>query len=390
MAMRINIFTSIDDAAETWKEAEAEGICSGFQSFSWLSTWQETIGQFERVAPHIVQLVDESGLTLMLLPLGIRCRFGLRTLRFLGGRLTDYNAPILRADFVLGGGVAVWVELWDRILRALPPVDIVRLERMPQSIEDLENPFARLPGVRPAMASFHAVLKDGFEEFRRSRSVTLRRDTQRKRRRLAELGNVSFHIADTPADAEAYLAVIARQKAKRQREMGESCILDIPAYRAFYTRMASEYCRSGFIQTSALRVGDEIVAGHWGMIYRGRFYWLMPAYAGKHWAKYSTGRILLDHLIEWSFAQHFRTFDFTIGDEAYKHQWCDGKVPLFELEQPRTYKGILPALTSRLIARTRERVRQCPRLLGHAKRARRLVLNSQAVGRALVEKLRRG
>ena len=36
------------------------------------------------------------------------------------------------------------------------------------------------------------------------------------------------------------------------------------------------------------------------------------------WGKLSPGRLLLDGLVEWSFLQGLRNFDFTIGDEPYK------------------------------------------------------------------------
>jgi CelD/BcsL family acetyltransferase involved in cellulose biosynthesis len=37
----------------------------------------------------------------------------------------------------------------------------------------------------------------------------------------------------------------------------------------------------------------------------------------------SPGRLLLDSLVEWSFLQGFREFDFTIGDEPYKGTFCN-------------------------------------------------------------------
>jgi len=40
-------------------------------------------------------------------------------------------------------------------------------------------------------------------------------------------------------------------------------------------------------------------------------------------AKYSAGRILLMRLLEWCFINNSKSFDFTIGGENYKKDWCD-------------------------------------------------------------------
>ena len=48
----------------------------------------------------------------------------------------------------------------------------------------------------------------------------------------------------------------------------------------------------------------------------------MPSYDAA-WDRLSPGRLLLDHLIEWSFCQGLGEFDFTIGDEPYKATFCN-------------------------------------------------------------------
>ena len=48
----------------------------------------------------------------------------------------------------------------------------------------------------------------------------------------------------------------------------------------------------------------------------------MPSY-DPAWGKASPGRLLLEHLIECSFREGLRAFDFTIGDEPYKASFCN-------------------------------------------------------------------
>src|SRR5688572_4098107 len=98
-SMRMDIFHSFSEIEPQWRKAQEYCDCYGFQTFEWLSTWHETIGAAERIEPRIVHVADACGNTLMLLPLAIQQRFGLSFLTFLGGVVTDYNAPIIRADF---------------------------------------------------------------------------------------------------------------------------------------------------------------------------------------------------------------------------------------------------------------------------------------------------
>ena len=65
----------------------------------------------------------------------------------------------------------------------------------------------------------------------------------------------------------------------------------------------------------------------------------MPTYEGGEWVRYSTGRLLLLELIKWSIENGLKYFDFTIGGEAYKKEWCDIEDNLYELINPVSFKG---------------------------------------------------
>jgi CelD/BcsL family acetyltransferase involved in cellulose biosynthesis len=65
----------------------------------------------------------------------------------------------------------------------------------------------------------------------------------------------------------------------------------------------------------------------------------MPTYAGGEWGRYSTGRLLLVHLIEWSIRNGLRAFDLTVGDEDYKGAWADTRERLFHITYEPTLQG---------------------------------------------------
>lgn len=88
-----------------------------------------------------------------------------------------------------------------------------------------------------------------------------------------------------------------------------------------------------------MTVGGVVVSTHVGMISHDRFYMLLPSYAGGEWYKYSTGRLLLEHLMETSIDDGCSLFDYTVGDDAYKKDWTDSVLPLYVLTVPLSLKA---------------------------------------------------
>jgi CelD/BcsL family acetyltransferase involved in cellulose biosynthesis len=137
---------------------------------------------------------------------------------------------------------------------------------------------------------------------------------------------------------------------------------------AFYKAISGASFRFGAMHVSRLRVEADTVATHVGALYRNRFYWLMAGYEGGSWARYSAGRILLESLVEWCIERKVKTFDLTVGDEAYKRQWANRTMALHEIRTALTWKGRLILLWWHIV----ERARRDPRLRSIAMPLKRL------------------
>jgi CelD/BcsL family acetyltransferase involved in cellulose biosynthesis len=340
-SIRIEVFHSVDEVEAKWREAQECCACYGFQTFEWLSTWYKTIGISLGVEPLIVYVADTSRNTLMLLPLGLQRRLGLSFISFLGGDTTDYNAPIVRADFAASLDAAVVDGLMARVLKQLPKADVILLKRVPLLIEGSVNPLLRLPGLKHTGNAWVAVLGQTFADFKKRRSAKHLRAAERNWRRLSEIAPTRVCIADTPDSAAEIMRALVLQKRRRWREMGSADLFAKPGYLAFYSTLAERHLKTGLIQVSALRVGEAIVATHWGMVFRSRFYWLMPTFEAGDWARFSVGGLLMQSLVEWSISRGLSRFDLTIGDEAYKRLWVDHTMPLYEYIRGMTTKGRL-------------------------------------------------
>uniref|UniRef100_UPI0035B21F22 GNAT family N-acetyltransferase n=1 Tax=Rhodoblastus sp. TaxID=1962975 RepID=UPI0035B21F22 len=348
------------DVEDIWRQAQENCACYGFQTFEWLSTWQATIGDAEGIKPHIVQVADRSGNTLMLLPLGIQRRFGLSLLKFLGGDATDYHAPIVRTVFAAALGAAGLDRLMARVMEQLPPVDVIDFEKMPLKIEDATNPLAALPGVEHVHNAHIATLGATFDAFKERRSKKFFRTGDRRWRQLSRIAPVHFCICNANEALTNIISILISQKRRMYWKTGCRDLFDNPRLHRFYTSLAQNNLSTGLIQTSSLCVGETVAAAHIGMVFRGRFYWILPSYDADNWARYSPGRLLMQNLIEWSISAGLKTFDLTIGDEDYKRLWADHTVPLYQFTSGLTVTGKIYLLIRTAGGRLRAFARQRP------------------------------
>lgn len=342
------------DAIESrWRQAQTTCAGYGFQSFDWLQTWQRTLGDAQGWAPYLVALVEREELTesshprtLMLLPLGIRRRRGVRTLAFLGGEVTDYNTGLFDPAFAAtleAGGTQMFTQLWQQVLAALPAVDLIRLRRMPETIDaghtTVRNPYTSLAAAIANENAYAATLPETFAAFQQPRSAKMFADTRRQARRLAGLGTVRIAIDETGPARAAVIEAMARQKSRRWQQTASRDLFAEPGYLAFYQALAADGLAGGAVLVSALYVDGCIVATHWGIRYGQRLYWLMPGYEVGEWERYSSGRILLDAVVQWAITEKLALFDLTVGEEAYKQQWSDQRLALYALNAARTPLG---------------------------------------------------
>ncbi len=339
--MKCIVARSFDEAEAMWRSFEAVAECWPFQHFDFLSTWHRTIGNDEQIAPCIARVDRDDGRPLMLLPLGIERRGSMRVLSWLGGQVADYKGPLLLPDAseeLISGGFAT---LWRNVLRELPAFDTIHFDSQPELIGSQRNPFTTL-AVQDHPSSAHYSLLDGdlSSYVASKRSSKSRWQMRRKYARLKELGAVEWVMPVEESGIVPVMSALFEQKSRNYAELGVRDLFARPAYREFYLEMAKEHARSGLVNLSALTLNGEVVAAHWGLVARKRFFFLMPSYADGEVQRYSPGNILLQHLFEWCFENGIEAFDFTVGDETYKQHWCDHELKLFDHTQGATIMGM--------------------------------------------------
>jgi len=316
-----------------------------FQCRDHLEVWLKTIGASTHTKPYFVEVRRRDEIV-MFIPLGVAIRHGVRVLAFLDGGVSDYNAPIL-FPAAAALDAQTMSGLWRKIRSQAPPFDVACLEKMPQKAGPLSNPFAMLG--RHAWSSSGHLLRLSRDSLQKKRDAD---DSNRQRRRLAKIGDLRFAIASHPDEIAHIFDVFVVQKSRRYQETLGTPGFDVPGQRDYYRQMSLGLAGRGCL-LAHLNVGEEIIATAWCLTAGQVFYYMMCAYDGGEWRKYSPGRLLLEELVRWARQAGFEIFDLGIGDENYKLHWQQDCVSLSGGLYPATISGhaYVAALGLRKVAR---------------------------------------
>lgn len=354
--IKITLFDSFEEARLVWETFEKQGDCYAFQSYNWLKTWYDTVGIYASLKVCIVLIETPVGEPVMLLPLGIEDRSSISRLIWLGGLITDYNAPILSSDYSKQLSEQTFHEIWKKIMESLPSFDIIWFERMPEFVNKQRNPFLKLSCSPNASSAHFSHLKGTFESFYRAhRNAKSISTLKRNQRRLKEHGELVFSIAKNDKDIDCFMEKMIHQKSRSYAEMGVPILFEKQGYRDFFYAVSKNHIKDCFIHLSALTLDDRILATHWGLVYKKRFYHLLPTYEQCELTKYSLGNILLWNLLEWGLDNNIEIYDFTVGDEPYKFHWSDQELKLYDYYRPNTITGVFyitPLKIMRILKRT--------------------------------------
>ena len=330
MTLRVTVAASPFDFGDLWPKIDRPGSARVhiFQTAELLQLWCATIGKARGVAPLFLRVDGASGEPIMLVSMGLERRAaGVRVLTYLDGGVSDYNAPILLTDEPVTSSPGA---LWRALTEALPTFDVAMLEKMPHQVLGAGNPLSNLAAEAQPPSAHVVPLQGDWPAFVRTR-LHRPKDSRRKMSRLAEHGEVRFVIAETQSDVERLFPVLIAQKTRRYLDLNSEDGFDRPGYRDYYRTVTTELFPRGVVHLSALEVGGEILATHWGLTFNQRFYALMLAFAEHPLSRYSPGRLLVERLVEWSFARGLSAFDLGVGDMAWKQHFSPERVPLRHL-----------------------------------------------------------
>ena len=374
--VRITICETLPEIERDWRAFEQTADGTVFQCFDWLATWQRHIGAGEGVRPAIVVGHDRAGDILFLLPLAVHAAGSVRELTWLGSALCDYNGPLLAPDFSTRIDQTLFLSLWQDIVRRLQAYprlrfDIVALEKMPDRVGEQYNPLRSLGGAVNPSGAYLTHLSGDWESFySAARSSATRRRDRTKRKKLSEFGEIKFVSAATEAEIRTSLNTLMEQKARSFAHMGVGNLFAKPGHASFYRALAGDAATRPFVHVSRLDVGAEPAAVNLALVHRGRYYHLLASYTDGDLARFGPGAAHLHDLMRYAIENGCRIFDFTIGDERYKRDWCDTELALYDYIAPVTWRGALAAAPRLAGQKLKRWIKQTPMLWATAVKIR--------------------
>jgi CelD/BcsL family acetyltransferase involved in cellulose biosynthesis len=338
---KINIHYTFDEISDTWEEFDKNSYGYVFQSFNWVSHWQKTIGDNTGYKPCIVEVKDQNDKLLMLLPLSIQYKFGIKILTFAGG---DYSCGLFCKEFYNYFDKNSFSNIIERIIKKINNIDLVYFTSQPDNIGSLKNPIVNFLSVYQYHAKSHQIILDNnWEKYEQTIKKKIIKDTERQKKRLQQKGKFIFSIAENINDINYYTNTMIEQKSYQYMLTGVENQFINSYNQDFYNNLFFDNSKLISTHVSALKINSSIIATHWGILDRknSTLFYLMPAHEHRDWAKYSPGRLLMIQLLKWCVENKITIFDMTGGNEKYKLIWGNNQLNLFNYLKPITLLGFI-------------------------------------------------
>ena len=140
-------------------------------------------------------------------------------------------------------------------------------------------------------------------------------------------GELRFVTSKHINDSQASLTALFTQKSRWFARMGLPDLFGKPGHTEFFRAIAGQ--ENGLVHVSRLDVGSNCVAATFGLLFRGCFYQILVSY-DHALASLAPGTAQLHEVMRYAIGQGWDRFDFTIGDEPFKLEWCDEKLALYD------------------------------------------------------------
>ena len=320
--------------------ASARGASCMFLGFNWLWHWCDHYLDQSRQQLAIVTGRHE-GRLVMVWPLVIERRFGVKTARFAGAPVSQYGDILVDAH---APDHHEWIaEAWGYITRELA-VDVVHLCKV--RADSCLLPLLRRLGANASnqqSAPFIGLAGGGakFEAFDQRYCAKDRKNRRRKRKRLAELGAIGFQRIACPQRAVAALCEAMRWKRTwLEDEARVSTALADDRFDRFFAGVLTSPDRPVGAEVFELTLDGRPVAIKIALTagdHRGMHF---TAY-DKTLDKCSPGALLVEEMIGHGLADGVTTLDFLAPAFAYKLDWATGAVAVCDYSLAVTGAGAL-------------------------------------------------
>ncbi len=305
----ITVHGGLEEISAGWDVLAQECGAPPFERPGWFRLWSAAFGSG---TPWVV-VNRSNGETVAVLPL-VRSRNGLRS-------ATNEHTPrfgLLAKDESAARELAAWV--FERRPRS---VTLEYVDPGHFGSRELEAAAASR-GYRVLTTTYERspflVIDGTWEDYERGLSGRVRRDLDRRLRRLEEMGPVRLDVSDGTSGRAELLAEGFRLEPSGWKAARGTAVTSRENTRRFYEELAVWAAENGWLRLSFLRVGEQAVAFQYGFEAGGTYYFLKGGYDPEY-RRFAPGKLLLRALLERAFATGLRSFDFLGADDPFKLEW---------------------------------------------------------------------
>jgi len=291
---------------------------SPFLLHGWLAEWWCHYGGGAGLAVHAVR---HEGSLVAALPLVVRRRAGLRVASLMGGRQSVLGDILLARD-------------------ADPSVPALLVQRLADSGYDLVDLYGIPVGSRIAAALGTRVrlierveapvldLTPGWEAVYQAKTSAKKRNLHRRRRRqLAELGQLTVSVARSREELEPALEEAFRLHALRWEGRPDKCGFATPVGKQFHRAAIRRLAEIDVPRIVTLDLDGRAIAFHYFFALEGRMYVHRLAF-DPALARFSPGLVNTLDAIGAAASEGLKSVEFLGGGERYKLELADGVAPL--------------------------------------------------------------
>ena len=363
---RVELISDWTQAAARWN---ASNPSTPFQHPQWYAAWYAAFAGADHVEPVIAIVTDAAtGEPAALLPLICRRQNGLRVVEFADLDLTDYNAPLLGAAAPRDASAAraMWSDLHKALRRMPGGADLIRLRKVPVDLDGRPNPLALLKSAGPCSLNGNVVATgEDYDAWRFTLERTVRKELERSWRVFTRDPAAAFSIVTDRDDALRILSTTEVLQGTRMQSLGLNFILNDATSAAFYRNLVGDGVAGGYAVTTALKVGEEVVATLLGIRCGSRYVMIRISNAGDKWSNCSPGRLIIERTMAALHSDGVREFDFSVGNYAYKRRFGVARLPLLDISAALSLRGFPYALRDRAV----RELRRYPKLTSRLKSA---------------------
>ncbi|WP_428526485.1 GNAT family N-acetyltransferase [Roseibium sp.] len=374
----LQLTEDLEELASEWTQLESAGIGTPYHSLLWCKAFQITLGAADRSQARIA-LVRKAGRPVLLLPLSLSTRRGVRILSFLGARIGNQNTGLWDKAFY----EAVGPEMICSVLRQLceeSNADCINLQNVPLQWNGRTHPLVLGTAHTSPNPLYRGSVTANFEDtFKTFHNKSARKNLNRKQRHLQEAGDYQVRKCLRPDDIDAGLQAFLDQREARARITGVPNIFRSAEAKAFLRQTAGifEPLSTSNIQDGPLEIWTLSIRGKIRATYlctqdRDTLYAYSNSVAHDEFLKNSPGLVLIREIVERLCADPDITiFDFGIGEVHYKSSWSQPE-PMYDSLFYRTTKGKIYSAVQTAKTRLKSQIRNSERLWPMVKKLRRM------------------